>query len=591
MKYGLNIVGLQYLRKLSIFILVVTSIACSQEKQNPLKGMLISTKMEIKSDTRWEDENGIIINGDADIKIAANATLTIASQVTVVSDKAIFSGKGKVVFETAAVEHINIDWFGATANDGTADNTAIQKAIDVAVGSPGVSKVYIPAGEYHLEEPLVAMLSKNDGYTFFNLTVEGHQLPYNNTGKGKGGVSVLKATKELPFLLGIQGARGVHIDKLVFDGFLNKEFSKKDLIYKNSQDLYKQERFTPISAIVIDPFSDGLPDDKGYSGLSDYYQTNISSSRVKIENCVLQNVPTGIAISPNGKTNQGDTIAISFTRFHNMVQGVVICQAQSRNVVVDNCSFHRMKYAFNSEDYGEQQGVLPEVSRSKIADGVVWLYKANGNIAYGHFNQVYAEGLYGIGYSQLNKQPMHFDACVFKFRPLLKDEKEGVNPILIKADNASFVGCTFTFGGGKKNVEPLLMDIKDAVFINCYFDSTPINIGENIRTKNKSEFLSKGLRKAKLKTSTWDEANWSETENVGIEYDSNMERFSINDTGVYEVGDYIFGALKMESEPFNGERIFTAIGQVVSKKGGKIFFENAYLPKNAHKLLIIRSKR
>lgn len=87
--------------------------------------------------------------------------------------------------------------------------------------------------------------------------------------------------------------------------------------------------------------------------------------------------------------------------------------------------------------------------------------------------------MFGIGYSVINKQPIHFDNCVFKFRPMNDPKKRYVNPCVLKADNASFTGCTFTIGGGNKNIEPLLIDVKKATFINCYLDSYPVNIGSD----------------------------------------------------------------------------------------------------------------
>jgi len=265
---------------------------------------------------------------------------------------------------------------------------------------------------------------------------------------------------------------------------------------------------------------------------------------------------------------------------------LVICQSQSRNVVVDKCLFGRMKYAFNSSDFGEKRGVLPEVNNCKISDGVSWIYKANGDIAYGHFNNVYAEELYGIGYSVINKQPLNFINSVFKFAPKSKPYKIDYNPCILRADNALFMGCTIIVGGGGKNIEPLLMDVKNATFINCYLDSEPVNIGTNHLLKNKTETLSNNLRKIKLNSSNWSEDNFNEVEKVKINYDSAKELYSFRSILKYSVKDFIFGFYKHDMEPFEGKSIFTAIGQVYKIEKGIIYFRSNLLKKKSITLKI-----
>ncbi|WP_158548371.1 glycosyl hydrolase family 28-related protein [Marixanthomonas ophiurae] len=554
-----------------------------------LDGTIINSKQIIKGTTKLDDTDGTILSGNGSFNLQKNAKLTIDSKLTILHNKQLFFGEGEVDFLTGSVEQLNVVWFGATPNDASSDASAIQRTIDAAIHSKGVSVVYFPPGEYIIDKPLLALRDKNKNgvYDFLNLTLKGHQLAYNNPGDGKSGVSVLKANKEIPFIFGVQAARGLHIKNMVFDGFITKKFSPEDLIYKSSNQLYKQNRYAPLSAIVIDPFSSKKPKNGGYEGFDGYYTEIRASTHILIEGSAIENFPTGISITPNGETQQGDSVIINFTRFTNLVNGIVICQTQSRNIVVDKCSFGRMKYCFNSEDFGEQNGILPEVNNIKVADGVAWLYKANGNVAYGHFRNVYTEELYGIGYSVLNKQPLNFEGCVFKLRPMKDNTKQSLNPCILRADNASFIGCTFLVGGGKSNNEPIVMDVKKATFINSYLDTYPINIGKSIVNTNITDYYNSSLRKIKLNKAPWNDRKYEKIKTLKVLYDKKLNEYRFKNESSYKKGDFIFGQIALNLEPFRNEKIVTIIGQVNKVKNKTIFFESNLLEKQDKLVKII----
>ncbi|MFT4697412.1 MAG: hypothetical protein ACI9SJ_000535 [Flavobacteriaceae bacterium] len=561
----------------------------SEKSAQALDLTIIKNKTIISTTTSLNDSNGIYLGSKGVFVISKGVKLTIDTKLNVFQNRQIFFGEGTVLFNAGSVHQIDVTWFGAKPNDQISDVIPIQKAINTAIMSPGVSVVYFPPGEYTIDSPLLAMrkMKRGKDHDFFNLTLRGHQFAYNNPRGKKGGVSVLKANNEIPFVLGIQAARGVHVENMVFDGYIPSKMSKEDLVHIESNKLYKQDRFAPLSAIVIDPFSLKKPIKGGYNGMDEFYINKRSSSRIHIEGSVIQNFPTGIAISPNGKTQQGDSVAITFTRFNNLINGIVICQAQSRNIVVDNCDFSLMKFVFNTDDFGEQQGVLPEVNNLKVSGGVAWLYKANGNIAYGHFRNVYTEALYGIGYSVINKQPLNFEGCVFKFRSMTDPIKGNFNPCILRADNASFTGCTFLVGGGKNNVEPLLMDVKKATFVNCYFDTYPINIGGSLKNKNESTYINSGLRKNKIATTSWKSIEFNENKVVVIEYDTSKKSFYFKNNFNFKKGEFIFGNLTINKEPFKEKSIYTAIGKVLDVKNNFVYFKSKYLEKKKSLVEII----
>lgn len=563
-----------------LFCLVACAQKSSISELESWNDATVISNMNVDQTTVLEPEGGLIFTKNTQIKIQEGQRLIIDSKLTTLNNRQFFFGEGTVDFKTGSVEKINVMWFGAQPDDDQSDSAAIQKAIDVAIYSDGVSVVYFPPGEYLIDQPLIAVRkTPNGNFSHFNLTLEGHQLAFNNPGGGQGGVSVLKTTDEIPFIFGFQGARGVSVDKLVFEGFISETFAIEDLIYKTEDELYPQGRYSPMAAIVIDPFSPEKPKSEAYEGLDEYYGNGRSSTRVVIKDGAIMGFPTGISLSPNGVTQQNDSVLIQNMRFFNLVYGVSISQTQSRNVAVEHCSFGRMKYAFTSQHFGEENGILPEVRSIKVADGVAWLYKANGNVAYGHFSQVYAEALYGIGYSIINKQPMHFEGCVFRFRPQSDKKKQWANPCILRADNASFVACTFTMGGGKDNSEPLLMDVKTATFINSYLDTEPINIGSDLREPNKTELLNNTLRKNKLESTNWQYTAQLDNQRTPIKYNKNSGHFVFTGKG-YKVGDFVFGKTTLDRAPFEKTTLYTAIGKVVQVSGKQVEFVSDVIGEN-----------
>ncbi len=550
-----------------------------------INSVLINSQININSDFTTPNDKGIIISSLGSYNVSSGQTLTFDSKIDVKLDKQIFFGDGDVRFNSGATKQINAVWFGATPNSGVDSSDAIRKAIDSAIHSEGTSTVYFPSGVYTIEKPIYPRRDTGSGLSFYNLTLLGSQFNYSNFG-GNGGVSSFDVPNEIPFVFGLQGCRGVEIKDLAFKGYMS-EPTKEDLIFLDDDSVYSQDRYAPLAAIVIDPLNDngGTPLPDGYSHPDLVYDNSLNSSKVLIENCSIAGFPTGIALSPNGVTQQGDSISISNVRIKDGVYGVVSCQDQARTVTVDsNCIFQRLKWVFCGDIFGSQTGIMPEVSDIKIADGCAWVFRYSGTTTYAHFVNVYAEGLYGLGFCLSNFQPLSFVNSTFKFNPKTASQKKGyINPCLLYTDNASFVGCTISVGGDETITEPLVISVDKISYNNCYFDTKLINIGVNVSTKNTTIDIFSYVRDSKIPFTTWNIDTMTDQTTKTINYDGLVgddHIYTLTTTEPYNVGEFVFGLIEpLNFFPFTTEKINTALGEIVSVNAGvSVTFKSNTLP-------------
>ena len=591
---------------------------------------LINLTEPITVDTTFGDgEIGLFIGSDGLFDITVNSVdkLTINSKMTVFQDKQVFKflpdWEGNVQFGLNTVEHINVLWFGAQPFTGDPmiipddSTTAIQKAIDCAIASPGVSVVYFPPGQYRITRPLIALRQGGDTYpTFFNLTLTGNQQPFSPYG-GRG-VSVLKVMvdagedEEIPFVLGIQNCRGLTVKNLVFQGYMDT-LDQNDLIYKSTEELYAPiKQHAPLCGIVIDPFHSTIVLAEQYEGLQAYYDImhpeehpdqNRGSSKVMIENCVIQDFPNGIVFSPTGGVlfpdgtlntgaQQGDSIVVENSKISNVINAIVSCQTEARRLVVNNCDFSNMKFVFNGDQYGQKRGIIPEASNLKVAGGVAWLFRFNGSHSYGHFSHVYCEALYGIGYCVSNFQPLNFVSCVFKIRRMSDPIKGFVNPCILYGDNASMIGCTITIGGTEP--EPLVMAVDKFTSLNCLWDTIPINIGDNLSDHFINTDFNHSVRSGKVDSNSWKDQPFSDFDNLSVHHDSlDQFYFDTPHTGIYSdvKKHFVFGHVKFNTIPFTADPLtglpfetapfYTCYGQVTQVDPSVVLgFDRVYFKNN-----------
>ncbi|MCT8340498.1 hypothetical protein MG296_10570 [Flavobacteriaceae bacterium TK19130] len=476
-------------------------------------------------------------------------------------------------------DFVRAEWFGATPNDDTFDNSVpILKAFDTILESEGCSKIKIGAGEFFIENPLIFL---NPG-SFFNLELEGGIMPYGNAGYG--GVSVIKNTSQLPFSACIQGARGVNFKNIVFEGERETDYDIYDLISETTATLApNSKRYAPMCGIVIDPFGTEVPPDGGYVGYEEYYSADaVLSSKIRIEKCTVKGYENGLAITPNSTGFQGDSITIDDVEINNAVNGIIVGQAQSRRISVINCDMKRLKYCFNTAEYGKQQGVMPEVVNLKIADGCAWMFNHAGNISFAHFVNVYAEALYGIGYSILNKYPIGIVNSTIKLSEYTDPTKKYVNPSILTATTVAMINTSVTVGGDS---EPLVFNVDKLLVINGYLDSNIINIGSSFAVGVRNETKLDTIQ-YQDEDVTWQDANLQESSNRTVSYDVGTELYTFTPAGGslgYTSDDFVFGKVQLDFEPYSGtgvDDIYTVLGKVESVDGGtgEVAFYSNLLP-------------
>lgn len=550
-----------------------------------IEANVIKDSTNIDTDTTTSSDENILVVGDGSFDVNSGSTLTFDSKLEVSLNKQIFFGDGDVLFNSGAVDKINVVWFGATPNSGVDSSESIKKAIKSAIHSEGSSVVYFPPGVYTIEKPIYPRRYNSGSLSYYNLTLLGSQFNYSNFG-GNGGVSSFDVPNEIPFVFGLQGCRGVEIKNLAFKGYM-AEPTKEDLIYLDDNSVYNQDRYAPLSAIVIDPLNDngGTPLPDGYSHPDLVYDNSLNSSKVLIENCSIAGFPTGIALSPNGVTQQGDSISISNVRVKDGVYGVVSCQDQARTVTVENnCIFQRLKWVFCGDLFGARTGIMPEVSDTKIADGCAWVFRYSGTASYAHFVNVYAEGLYGIGFCLSNFQPLSFVNSTFKLNPKTASQKKGyINPCILYTDNASFVGSTIGVGGDETITEPLVIYVDNISYNNCYFDTKLVNLSSNVVVRNKTIDTLSYVRDSKIPFTTWDVDMMISQTTRNVVYDGLVgddHTYTITTTDPYNVGEFVFGLIDpLDFFPFTIQKINTALGEIISVNAGvSVTFKSNTLP-------------
>jgi len=167
----------------------------------------------------------------------------------------------------------------------------------------------------------------------------------------------------------------------------------------------RDSRFSPYTALAIDPICGFLPPDGGYPGLKDFYQGSESksgSTGIRIEDCTFNNVTVGSITSPNGHTQNAEMITYQNIRIGNVKYGIAGCQAQEKlNRVINIGAWESCETLFRFNTYGEAKPGHWIIDGVNIAGNVDYLvYRGSHEYFPLMIKNVYAERLIGIGYWQ-----------------------------------------------------------------------------------------------------------------------------------------------------------------------------------------------
>lgn len=448
------------------------------------------------------------LNDPAIKSVIVSATVIINGTLTISPDKVIkfeggkFTGNGIInggiieanyhawIFDTALTvnpravnQYFSVKWFGASGND-TDDHGAIQKAINTCIKN-NIRTVYVPAGKYRISKPLIIL---NPG-TFCTVELLGESSFWDsNMG------SEICPTFTNTFAIGIQNGKGCKVRKLKITGLFsppNTNDRKKffNTSFEDFKDgVCRDSRFSPYSAIVIDPFTnlstDKIPADGGYPGLSSYYglykgfSTQTGSTGIEIEEMNIRNFVVGICSSPNGLTRNAEITIINKIQFENCKLCISGGQDQEKANVISNIyCWGGTHTIFGTDLYGgPRMAGNWIIDHANIAGGVVrFIYNDQHGYFPTYISHVFAEslGTWGTINSEIACQ---ISNCHIDF----EYPNVAGNQILITSwgQNIVYRSCNFRYYG-----ESTPMKVEgNAVFENCYF-SGPI-VKKNAGTNN-----------------------------------------------------------------------------------------------------------
>jgi hypothetical protein len=450
----------------------------------------------IVKDNAAADQTGVLqaaFNSNATVIISTNTTvngtLNIPEGKILKFEGGKISGKGTInggiieanyqtqIFDTtltvnpkAVDQYFSVKWFGAKGNSGD-DYTAIQKSISTCIKN-NIRTVFIPVGRYKISKPLII----HNAGTFCTLEVLGESSFWDaNMG------SELFPTFANTFAIGIQNGKGCKVRKLKITGlftppntgdrkkFFNTSFEDfKDNVCRDS-------RYSPYSAIVIDPFTnipaDKMPADGGYPGLRSYYGlyssfgTQTGSTGTEIEEISINNFVVGICSSPNGLTRNAEITIINKIQFENCKLCISGGQDQEKANVISNIyCWGGTHTVFGTDLYGgPRMAGNWNIDHANIAGAVVrFIYNDQHGYFPTYVSHVFAEslGMWGTINSEL---ACEISDCHIDF----EYPNVAGNLTLITSWGQSIVyrSCNFRYYG-----ESTPMKVEgNALFEHCYF--------------------------------------------------------------------------------------------------------------------------
>ena len=360
---------------------------------------------------------------------------------------------------------LNVRWFGAMGNGAADDVFAIQKGIDYILNHPQAERtLYFPAGTYSISRPLLIARPDKDRYRQSSINLVG---PAESRDLGMGAANILPLFNNT-FAIGIQSGKGVLIKDLVLRGrfeFPNKlkAVQVDTLSFEEWRDgSTRDDRYSPYSGIVIDPFSDAAAYPSAsdmYPGLRGYYLSGLGrggSTDVRVEGCAIVNFVVGVMITPSNQQN-GELIDVVDCDISANKVAYAMGQAQSKECHVEKLKCWGPTHTlFDNVHYGFRHGdgaAVPFVDGVNIADAVKELCCIVASSFGGTFRNVYAEGLFRIGYAG-GPATVSFEDCSLNFAT------EGPNvpypDFIVLGSGASFRNCMLRSYSGSPGIRLVL---------------------------------------------------------------------------------------------------------------------------------------
>ncbi len=371
----------------------------------------------------------------------------------------LVSGSGVRFKRVIDGRSLNARWFGARGNGTSDDWPALQRAIDYILANDHAPRtLFLPAGGYRISRPLLIARFTGKGYLQSSINLEG---PANSKDLSTGGATIAP-TFNNTFAIGIQLGKGV----LIKDIFIRGAFYFPDRLNAIQIDTLslaewtdgttRDNRVTPYSGIVIDPFSDpgAFASEKDmYPGLRGYYVPGMNrsgSTAVQITGCSITNFVVGVMITPSNQQN-GELIDVIDCDISSNKVAYAMSQAQSKECHVDRLKVWGATHTvFDNVSYGLSHGDgagIPMVDGANIAGNVKQLCNIMAPSFSGVFRNVYGEGLFRLGYVG-GAASVSFEDCQLDFAT----QGPGIPypDFYVAGSGASFHGCILrTYMDGK----------------------------------------------------------------------------------------------------------------------------------------------
>ena len=296
----------------------------------------------------------------------------------------------------------------------------MQKAIDYAINTSQnkrTARVLVLAGVYQVKY-LNIWKPSGSGYGFVTATIEGTAPTYDVTG-GLGPTTTFKTIDGNAYTINIQFGRNCVIRNIAFWGPATSPPSLADVINWTDAQWTKGCRNnaqSPQAAIVTDAYHASVPSNDQYPGRAAFYvgTANSGTSGLKIEYCAIYNQVSGIVVSPNQYTQNGDNIILQHS-YVGLCRSVWSTgQPQSRaNLIYDVYSLGQVKFLINGFEYGLGNGAPPSIDHCNIAGAHKYLYQFYGNLAGLDVSNSHFELLWSLGRSGM--RPVNFTDCYLEF--------------------------------------------------------------------------------------------------------------------------------------------------------------------------------
>ena len=380
-------------------------------------------------------------------------------------------------------QYFSVKWFGAGM---VPDNSVpIQRAINTCIKN-NIRTVFIPAGRYTTSHPLIIRGSegvKEAG--FCTLEILGESSFWDsNMG------SEIHPDFNNTFAIGIQNGKGCKLRKLTITGlFAPPSSSDSHKFFNTSFENFtdgkcRDSRYSPYSAIVIDPFtnlsSNPMPADGGYPGLTAYYgkannfSTQTGSTGTEIEELRINNFVVGICSSPNGLTRNAEISIINKIQFEDCKLCISGGQDQEKGNVVSNIyCWGGTHTIFATGLYGgERMAGNWNIDHANIAGAVVrFIYNDQHGYFPTYVSHVFAEslGMWGTVNSEL---ACEISDCHIDFA--YKSQAGDQNLLTSWGNAVVYCNCNFRYYGEST---PMQME-GNCIFEYCFFSGKPVIKGD-----------------------------------------------------------------------------------------------------------------